>query len=425
MAEGDVDFFQISTNKFYQFVNTPSRYLDNISFRKISCKYNYGTEYMIRKVGQGDAILIDECHFASSADSFNNNGIYLSNSWGATIQNIINGYHYFTSCINTTIQDCHIERGSFTFVDSIINFKNSYIWKIPGTTPLTLIDSDKRGGYGNYNVSQNYKLSQIIFELRYATFNYTEDTSDVDLTNINQAVFFENCYRRAEPLGGGKTLETLTGIMIDIDSTKKFKPEYDKYFIKSKTLFTNDRIMHSGSYSSSTYYLNSISEIDTVTGNFENNSYFYKLQNILDVERQLGASASQEKSITKTNLTKSNVLVVGANADNNTIFRIYRGTQAGIYTKYVDIPNVKNNRLIDNGSTLNGFAWEDYNGDVISLNYCEIEEKDNNYQGNCVCELGAAPSNGTWKRGDKVYNHNPSAGRDFGWICVSEGTPGT
>lgn len=183
--------------------------------------------------------------------------------------------------------------------------------------------------------------------------------------------------------------------------------------------------MHSGLYSSPTNYLIAIDEIDTVTGNFENNSYFYKLQNILDVERQLGASESQEKSITKTNLTKSNVLVVGANADNNTIFRIYRGTQTGIYTKYVDIPNVKNNRLIDNGSTLNGFAWEDYNGDVISLQYCEIEEKDNNYQDNCICELGVAPSRGTWKKGDKVYNHNPSAGKSIGWICVSEGTPGT
>lgn len=147
LAEGNVDFFQISSNKFYQLVKTPSRYLDNISFRKISCLYNYGDDYMIYKIGQGDAILFDGCHFASNSESFNNKGIYLSNSWGATIQNIINGYHYFLTCINTTIQDCHIERGNFTFVDSIINFKNSYIWKIPGTTPVIIKDSDKVGGF--------------------------------------------------------------------------------------------------------------------------------------------------------------------------------------------------------------------------------------------------------------------------------------
>ena len=37
----------------------------------------------------------------------------------------------------------------------------------------------------------------------------------------------------------------------------------------------------------------------------------------------------------------------------------------------------------------------------------------------------AAPTTGTWKRGDIVYNSTPSAGGVFGWVCIAAGTPGT
>lgn len=37
----------------------------------------------------------------------------------------------------------------------------------------------------------------------------------------------------------------------------------------------------------------------------------------------------------------------------------------------------------------------------------------------------AAPTVGTWKVGDKVYDTTPSASGFIGWVCVSAGTPGT
>lgn len=38
---------------------------------------------------------------------------------------------------------------------------------------------------------------------------------------------------------------------------------------------------------------------------------------------------------------------------------------------------------------------------------------------------GAAPTTGTWKRGDVVWHANPSAAAAPGWVCVTAGTPGT
>lgn len=39
--------------------------------------------------------------------------------------------------------------------------------------------------------------------------------------------------------------------------------------------------------------------------------------------------------------------------------------------------------------------------------------------------LTAAPTAGTWKRGDVVYHQQPSASGNMGWVCVTAGTPGT
>lgn len=37
----------------------------------------------------------------------------------------------------------------------------------------------------------------------------------------------------------------------------------------------------------------------------------------------------------------------------------------------------------------------------------------------------AAPTTGTWKRGEAVFNTTPASGAPLGWVCVAAGTPGT
>ena len=44
---------------------------------------------------------------------------------------------------------------------------------------------------------------------------------------------------------------------------------------------------------------------------------------------------------------------------------------------------------------------------------------------NNVSSGTAAPTSGTWKRGDIVWNTAPSAGATPGWVCTTGGTPGT
>jgi len=39
--------------------------------------------------------------------------------------------------------------------------------------------------------------------------------------------------------------------------------------------------------------------------------------------------------------------------------------------------------------------------------------------------LKAPPGEGTWERGDVIWNTEPIAGGPPGWVCVAAGTPGT
>lgn len=40
-------------------------------------------------------------------------------------------------------------------------------------------------------------------------------------------------------------------------------------------------------------------------------------------------------------------------------------------------------------------------------------------------EATAAPTSGTWRQGDVVWNAAPVAGGFVGWVCVVSGSPGT
>lgn len=45
--------------------------------------------------------------------------------------------------------------------------------------------------------------------------------------------------------------------------------------------------------------------------------------------------------------------------------------------------------------------------------------------GHAVIFGDAAPTTGTWGRGDIVFDNTPTAGSFIGWVCTTAGTPGT
>ncbi len=56
---------------------------------------------------------------------------------------------------------------------------------------------------------------------------------------------------------------------------------------------------------------------------------------------------------------------------------------------------------------------------------CDIYQAMSRFDNQTEFTSTAAPTTGTWKHGDRVWNSNISAGGIPGWICVAAGTPGT
>lgn len=99
--------------------------------------------------------------------------------------------------------------------------------------------------------------------------------------------------------------------------------------------------------------------------------------------------------------------------------------------------NISNVNVDSITGTSRGFHFANTNGSVSqcktgtgvtnSTNIAttaKVEEHGNSWN-RAVTWLAAAPTTGTWARGDVVYNLSPSASGFIGWSCTTAGTPGT
>ncbi len=62
-------------------------------------------------------------------------------------------------------------------------------------------------------------------------------------------------------------------------------------------------------------------------------------------------------------------------------------------------------------------------GELAPINAAKFGSLELN--GKTFTTLSAAPTTGTWKVGDHVFNSAPAVGSPKGWICTVAGTPGT
>ena len=382
---------------------------------------------MIKKIGQGDGILIQQVHFASDNDSRNRHGIYISNSWGCCINAIINGIVEIVGCINTSINNSHFERGQIILRNSSVIINDSYLWKILDITPITIIDTEESGGFGHYNIPIFTELNNVIFELRYADYDYNNNTYDIDSSKSWADIKINNSYRRSEPKGAQIARMGFCGISIKTHNSEVLG-RFNSYTIHQNYIISNEEVSHSSLYTNINSLLPSVSNNNTIKGNFEEKIYYYKVMILLDKDRMLRSSISNEKSIDKTsNNNYSTVLNIGSTFDLNCIYRIYRGEESNKYNKYVDIPNIKNSRIYDNGNTVNGFEWINRDNNVIdNNNYCEYLIYKTSFTNplKIKCRLGNVPSYGNWLKEDEIINSNIRSGNTYNWICTESGTPG-
>ena len=423
-------FYNVINYHMYGFIKdcTTSYYLDQIRIIKCDCQYNKGTNYMIDKNGSGDGLLIEQCHFPSDLELTNQNAIKLNSCGGGSINDNINGHIYLSACNNVSINDGHFEVGSITLKNSNVTINNCSIWKNDDYSPITIVDSEYEGNNAEFNVPIKTILNMIQIVLRYADYTYTTDLGDIDTSKCMQDLYINNCYRFAQAVGTGPTKRSFTGISIKNNSSVIIN-QYDKAIVRKGILGGQENVVFSNSLgTNSPSNLLNVGESADVPATLSTTTYYYRAVVLLDNVRLIRGPIANEKSVTKTNGTYSNILNLQVGHQPNIIVRLYRGTTTDSYDKYVDIPNVKNYRLYDDGITVNGFEWKNRTAGTIdtfesSSAYYKINKDP--YSGTVVVGQGAAPTVGTWLRGDVVEDNSPSANDTYSWVCVTAGTPGT
>jgi peptidoglycan/xylan/chitin deacetylase (PgdA/CDA1 family) len=152
-------------------------------------------------------------------------------------------------------------------------------------------------------------------------------------------------------------------------------------------------------------------------------TYYYKAW-VVDIAGR-ATSPSTEASVT---ITSAQIPQLGYNsADAPVRLRLLRGTAAGTYTKYIEVPISELAELFwDQGSYMSGYQWQNWTGTPAvptasetqnGLLYTET--------GNAEIRAAAAPTAGAWLKGDRCWNTDPVATKVLGWECTVAGTPGT
>jgi hypothetical protein len=331
-------------------------------------EYNGTTEYQLELDGTGDTVLIDRCTFPDSggvissggttpikAVRFRNSSSLLSCA-SAVVRGSINGDHYFRGVKALTMSNYHNEFGVVTFDQTNFSFEDSYI-AVPTAQsykPVVLLGD-------NFNSATYFgKLKNVEYNYGYGSFisNYEFQIQ----THSEYHLTVENCFK-AVSLGGAAG--ALLGVRVcdgsgaPVASWNSWAHMASQYgVLNGLGLQDITRTVTIDSSYTGAYYIaasDSQTDWDESTG-----TYYYTTQYLIDPTNMVGVSQGSEQSTTISATTKRGIFLTTScgNMPNAAVIRVYRGTSAGSYNKYADIPAAMMKNIQDTGTKVCGIAWQ-------------------------------------------------------------------
>ena len=405
----------IEFSKLYKSIFYKGNYVDNITIESLTVKNVKGSDFQIEKTSQCDCIKLSNIHFPVNDDNNNEcNAIRIVSGHSGKIENIINGVIKLTNTEDYTISNWHCEKGGYIGSgnsNTIIRDSNIYIRN--NSTPIKI----EGESLNNQNRTSTLENISFIYYLNNDQFNY--DTKDIDISSYYQQLFIKNCYRYL----WNESIASFSTVGITIyDGAKYIINNYDECEVYNKTIrpkFTDCR--RNGDI------INAASLSNQLKWNLTTGTYYYKVLNLCDVNRLTGKTGA-EVSVNVNTVNSGVKLSLANSLGNGNVLRIFRGTSSNTYNSYVDIPNPKCVNLFDNGYSLNGYKWKSINSSDVVTTTNSIGHIDYQDLYDRIIVRGKGynkPTVGTWKQGDIVERINPSANASIGWVCITEGTPGT
>lgn len=409
-------------------------YSDMMHLEKLYFVNCMGTDPLIDIKYNGDGLFIDRCHTAGAADS-NFNLLNLEYCNGGKIAGCINGDIRINKSMGVSIENFHCEHGKIHIISSQVTLRDIYHWYHKDYQPIPLTITGAANDKPSMPcIIENY----AVIHLRGRTDqskNYTDpDYFDAYFKNTNVKItnFFRRPQFALDPSFGMATAAKISfdGIKIS-EQWENASPLYSKdSYISDSRIFTSiNEAEFTRNFVLFGVPVTNHTSFDEAAGTY----YYQAVYYFGPVDREVGRWGGGEQSAHVTNpAVQVPYLNVSYRPEMQlSKIRLYRGKMAGQYTHWVDIPVGNGVHVYDLGYFLStGERWKTRSaGPVGSFNstYTKIR-----MEGDNVAVTGPAiPTQGSWKKGDRVVNENRAelgtVGTKYivdGWECITAGAPG-
>jgi hypothetical protein len=410
-----------------------STYSDDMGFW--SCYWNEPRSggYLFKCTSGGDGFVFDQVFAGEGADV-----LYLTGCYGGNIRSCIQGKYTFDGCDAVTMENCHLEESggfSVTISNCRMTLRNNYFFNEGVTYPIYINDDF------------SYDASRITLENN--TFRWLNRSTlaarvpDVYIaaaTSYTQLILRNNTAvnSQMDPVGGTRgSFDDSCGIVV-ASAVTAVQTAFDaalQWLSKDVELLRKNAVWSvkplNGEFQLP--YL-SAPELDSYIGsqpyygNLTAAHYYYQMA-VWNGSAWSAKGTERNYNLTASDIAagKQTIAISPAARTGYVKARIWRGTSAGTYDRYVDIPLIKSVGVIyDHGDHLDGFAWIT---SAVPTPPTANNTMDGRLRENGTREFyaAAAPSSAefTGIKGDRVINNNPVAGQPKGWTCTVAGTPGT
>lgn len=390
-------FENLSFNNFDTFIKIATKYLDSWKLVRIFSENKIGSNYGFDLGTLGDQCEVDTLHYYGTGSTLTNAIIVRTGHNGIILKNIICHGKIVCEGSIVSIENLHMEHdaGRIEIDNSIVTLKNGYIYH---NLTESNIEIKNNGKLKLENVKFRYNLAKN--ETTDNENDITVTSGDLECTNVYKSVINPSDIGTILP----SSIKTNLGISCSPDFTVSTLYSYD---LKNNQTYNNNRsVWNSG------------------TANYgawqgEAGTYYYAAKPMADFERLIQyENYTNRPSVTVSDTSKC--VYLNGNAG---FWRIYRGTTENTFSEYVDICS-NSSFIIDNYTSCNGYKWKSRTpGNVDACynfrNYLTYTNK------NVITYGAAKPTNGTWKKGDIIYKTTVANNDPIGWLCVTDGTPGT
>jgi hypothetical protein len=343
------------------------QYIDNGKIGTVFAASSYdNSEYGIDiGSGGGDGLEIGPLNFPAATTP--ELAVKVSNG-RCRVTSAINGSLYFVNCPKVEVLSHHAEHCKIVAENTNLVVRSAE-WQMATASAATDYPITMTNTTGDSNTQHTLELDDVAFAYGNGS-GASEGKINGEIAITFQAqVKLRNARRRITEQGAQ---QTLLGVRFVKQSDNTALTELNRW---AHILSDEGVIVGNVAQFATSGLLSAVSDFSGITasnqitspsGDLANTTYYYTTQLLLD--NKAGAllgrnQTSAEKSQATGGANRRLGLTVGyGSCSSKAILRVYRGTSAGSYGFYVDLPVMKGSYIVDQGTYCCGVPWIDRGG---------------------------------------------------------------